>query len=228
LPPTHRCEFAAACATPGPHGGACGHAGRGCAHIARCYLALLLAAPCVIRSSTEEIPVGGEFQGDPEWGGWRITTFDNVGRANLASLEFDYRQNLSFLPGFWKGFAVFANYTTLRYGNPEAFLRPKNLANGGVSLRFRDLFVSWRVNWVPQYRSSALNAAQWVDIRGERLNHDLEVNYRVHPNVTLFVTGRNIFNQSARTYFGPDQNSDVLRRATDYGTIWTAGLRGRF
>ena len=43
----------------------------------------------------------------------------------------------------------------------------------------------------------------------------------------MFVSARNIFNRSQNTYFGP-MRSDLLTGRSDYGAIWTVGMRGQF
>jgi hypothetical protein len=83
------------------------------------------------------------------------------------------------------------------------------------------------VVWVPIHRRGAISANGWVNMTGERLNHDVQLGYRVSSMITLVVNGRNIFNRQQRSYFGPGR-SDIVIRHSDYGAIWTMGVRGAF
>jgi iron complex outermembrane recepter protein len=159
--------------------------------------------------------------------GFRVTTSENVGKAHVGSLEFSYRQNMVFLPGRWRGLSVFANYTVLRYDDYENFRRPKNLTSGGMSFDDRGLSLRWNFVWVPIHRRGAIPANGWVTMTGQRLAHDMQLGYRVSSRYSLFLNARNIFNRSQRNYWGP-MRSDLVIGHSDYGAIWTAGVRGQF
>ena len=66
-----------------------------------------------------------------------------------------------------------------------------------------------------------------MTMTGERLGHDMQFSYRFSSRVSVFVNARNIFNQPQRTYWGPGR-SDIVTGHSDYGAIWTVGLRGQF
>jgi TonB-dependent receptor len=164
--------------------------------------------------------------------GYRVTTYENVGKAHVSTAEFSYRQNFVFLPGIWKRLSLFGNYTVLRFDNYDNFLRPQNLANGGLSFDHpRGFTFRWNAVWVPIYRPSTVStsttARGWVTMNGERLQHDMQVSYRLSATTTLFANARNIFNRAQRTYWGPNR-SDILIRHSDYGAFWTVGVRGQF
>jgi TonB-dependent receptor len=159
--------------------------------------------------------------------GFRVTTSDNVGKAHVSSAEFSYRQNMVFLPGMWKRLSLFANYTLLHYDDYENFRRPTNLTNGGLSFDHRGISFRWNFVWVPIHRRGAIPANGWVTMTGERLTHDMQFAYRFSSRVSVFVNARNIFNRSQNTYWGPGR-SDLLTGRSDYGAIWTVGMRGQF
>jgi TonB-dependent receptor len=62
--------------------------------------------------TTVESGANNGFNGDYE--GWTITQNRNVGSARIRGLEFNYQQQFTFLPGFWRGFGTFANYTYIQ------------------------------------------------------------------------------------------------------------------
>jgi len=61
---------------------------------------------------------------------------------------------------------------------------------------------------------------------------DLSLNYRIHRRVTLYVQGRNIFNQPVLWYdFEPggfDGVNGVQGRMQEYGANWVFGVKGTF
>lgn len=183
----------------------------------------------LVRADTFDVPLGENFPNadNVNLEGYRVTTSENVGKAHVTTAEFSYRQNLVFLPGFWQRLSIFANYTVLHFDAYENFRRPDNLASGGVSFDYRGWSFRWNTVWVPIFRRGTVPANGWVSMEGERLTHDLQFGYRFSSRMSLFVNARNVFNQQQRTYWGPNR-TDILNRHSDYGGIWTVGLRGMF
>ncbi len=183
----------------------------------------------LIRSNVYELDITETYPNSEniDLFGYRVTTTDNVGKAHVSTMEFSYRQNMVFLPGVWQRLSAFANYTLLHYDDYENFRRPENLMSGGVSFDYRGFSARWNVVWVPIHRRGAIPANGWVNMTGERLNHDMQLGYRVSSLITVFVNARNIFNRQQRSYFGPGR-SDIVISHNDYGAIWTVGIRGAF
>ena len=180
----------------------------------------------LIRTQSVDIPTGGSFLNDPQWGGWRISTIDNVAKAHISSLALDYRSPaLRKLPGILSGISVFGNYTTVMPDNVDNFLRPTNTANGGVSFRWRRVSASWKTNWQGFQRTSVYATNGTANFNIERLNHDINADFKVYRNVTVFLTGRNIFNRQGGTY---STRSDYMTRWIYTGTVWTLGMKGTF
>ena len=183
----------------------------------------------LIRANTYALDVDEDFpnQAGLDLRGFRVTTVDNVDKAHVNSVEFSYRQNMVFLPGMWQRLSLFANYTILHYDNYENFRRPENLTNGGLSFDHRGFSFRWNFVWVPIHRRVVIPANGWVTMTGERLSHDMQCAYRFSSRVSVFVNARNIFNRPQRNYWGPGR-SDLMIGHSDYGAIWTVGLRGQF
>jgi iron complex outermembrane receptor protein len=183
----------------------------------------------LIQSNVFDVPVGSDYitDDDLDLGGYRVTTSNNVGRAHVASVEVNYRQNLIFLPGFWRRISIYGNYTHLNFDDYENFRRPSNLASGGFSFDYRGFSLRWNTIWVPTFRRGSIPANGWVTMEGERLTHDIQLAYRLNSTITVFATGRNIVNRPQRNYWGPVRG-DIVNRYSDYGSIWTVGVRGMF
>jgi iron complex outermembrane receptor protein len=182
----------------------------------------------LIRSRTVDLAANEDFIfGGENFAGYRVTTVDNVGQAHLSSLELSYRQNLTFLPGIWKSFSVFGNFTRLHYDNYDNFLRPEMMGSGGFSFDRKAVSLRWNAVWVPKFRTAAVGTDGWSSSAGERLQHDLQFGFRFSRYASLYVNGRNVFNQiisNALSY----QDRHIKSNFNDYGVVWTFGVRGTF
>lgn len=67
----------------------------------------------IYTDSSKFIPTGAENGFDGEYVGYNLITSANGGFAKVRGLELAYQQQFTFLPGWWKGFGLFANYTRL-------------------------------------------------------------------------------------------------------------------
>jgi TonB-dependent receptor len=183
----------------------------------------------IIQTNVFDVPIGEDYINSDglDLGGYRVSTTENVGDGRVASAEISYRQNVVFLPGFWRRVSVFGNYTRLHYSDFEKFRRPANLANGGVSFDYHGLSLRWNVVWVPTFRRGAIPANGWVVMDSDRLTHDAHVTYNIWRNATVFLSARNIFNRPQRNYFGPNRD-DILNSHNLYGAVLTIGVNGRF
>lgn len=181
----------------------------------------------LIQENAFDVPPGEDFNPGDGLGGYRVTTFTNVRKAKVTSGELSYRQNFTFLPGMLRGVSIFANYTRLHYDFYENFRRPKNIANGGVSFDHRGFSFRWNVIWVPKFRPLATPANGWGVFTGERLTNDAQVSYRVSRYVAVYASARNIFNKPQVNYYGSG-GATIMNRYSDYGAIWTVGIRGQF
>lgn len=162
---------------------------------------------------------------------WRVTTYDNIAKAHLGGIELNYSQQLSFLPGVLRGIGVFANYTKLRFDNPSNFLRSSpETANAGLSYKLKRFEGFIKANWVGDRQTSTpvadgQNNAGSVFYQRQRIMYDLDINFRLTRQLSLFVNGRNIFNAPQVNY---RNTPDVVTYWGTYGAIWTFGINGRF
>jgi iron complex outermembrane recepter protein len=176
---------------------------------------------------------------DPElYGRFDVSTQRNLSTSvRMSGFEAEYKQALTFLPGWARGVQVFANLTALRAtGESAAEFRgfiPRTY-NWGVSLS-RPAYVL-RANWNYQGRrrleaitgrSLEEGTFNW---RQRRLNLDVQGEYKLTRRFTLFANLRNVgvaTEDFERT--GPSTPAHAqFRERQDFGASWTLGLKGTF
>jgi TonB-dependent receptor len=189
---------------------------------------------------------GNEFGLDlREYAGWEGRTKRNVGDGTVEGLEFNYSQQLSFLPGVLKGFGVFANWTTLRsegdFGelNPPPNVPVKNAlpkfrprsGNVGLSWVFRrwDLRAMW--NYTSAYLeipflegTTARDRTLW---RGSRKQIDFYATFKLTRRFEVFADVLNIGPSNDSAYFGAVYGPRQ-RDTTWMSTMLTSGVRAKF
>jgi outer membrane receptor protein involved in Fe transport len=60
------------------------------------------------------------------------------------------------------------------------------------------------------------------------VGHDLQFSYRLPKNMTVFASGRNIFNRSQASYVQAEGSKRIITDHRNYGGLWTLGVRGEF
>ena len=157
-----------------------------------------------------------------EYPNFLFTTQDNVDDFDTKGLELEYRQELSFLPGVFKGLGVFANWTQVKSSDPELdYAAAPKFASGGISFKYRRLNASVSGTW-----SSAHNQNPTVNRYRERTVTSTNWTYQLTGRTSLFVTGRNIFNDP--TYKDLRAFPGVHNQTLIQGAVWSFGLKGSF
>ncbi|HEY8993318.1 MAG TPA: TonB-dependent receptor, partial [Lacunisphaera sp.] len=134
--------------------------------------------------------------------GYTLSITDNVANTEMSGFELDYAQQLAFLPGHLKGLGVFANYTRLHFDSWDNYLNAaKDQWNAGVSYTQGPFYGQFRVNYTGK-RQTSTAVAGWYNFDGERRMCDVAVSYRLSRHVTLFVNGKNIFDEPIWGYQG--------------------------
>lgn len=167
-----------------------------------------------------------------EFRGWRTIP----GTRKVKGAELEYKQQLTFLPGeLLSGTSVFANYAVYDYTKPLPNNYPKQTASTGVSLRFRNFYGSIKGTWVPDVLTNGntvptSNNSYFfpgdLEYKKERYIVDIELNYKITPKLTAFISGRNALN-AGNTWYYPESDGRI-RQAEKYGGQWTIGVRGRY
>ncbi|OAM87373.1 outer membrane beta-barrel protein [Termitidicoccus mucosus] len=168
--------------------------------------------------------------------------WENGERLTMRGFELEYSQAYTFLPGFLRYTGLFANYTHVFFDKDNmekeklsAGTVPQN-ASAGIWFDNRKLSVRLKSVWrdetfyqASQYPKDGPADYYYNVLRREpSIRFDLDMEYRFKfdsLSLSFFVTGRNILNESRRTY------SNVKGRLYEeslLGAMWTAGIKGAF
>ena len=175
------------------------------------------------RKSSEEY--GNE---DPEFESYQFVTWVNIPvPVTYNSLEFSYSQYLSFLPRLFQGTSVIASYTNTfldEQTTPKVLGVIPHSLKGTINYRLNRFSMSFSAIW--QSDSDEYQAPNHYQLANTKC--DLTANFRLTDHLSLFMAGRNIFEESHRLMEKSPNNPDVLYRYENYGTNWTFGIRGTF
>ena len=172
-----------------------------------------------------------------EYDGYLLTTDRNGGSARIRGLEFAYSQQFSHLPGFWRGFGAFANFTWLQsegdYGTPGAARTGATLplftprtGNVGVSYLAHGWTVRVKVNHMSD-RLESYNAdpSRRVYDKGSS-PVDVNLAYAFSRRLSVYADVINVFNVGTN-----HQYTYIRDRATRndlYTTVIKFGVSGNF
>ncbi len=164
------------------------------------------------------------YVGEEDLSGYLFnTTTNSDGNIRMRGMELEYSQSLSFLPGILRGLGIRASYTHNEANSTVPDMVPKQVS-GGVNFSWRRFSTSWNMLWSDTFPTDAAGT-QWRRHRTELAGN---VNLRITPRMSLFVSGRNITNTR-------DVNLDrfptlptVWRTHSLYGATYTCGIKGRF
>jgi TonB-dependent receptor len=178
------------------------------------------------------VPDGPDNGFDGLYGGYEIIQAANLGNAKLKGLEFDYRQNLRFLPGVLKGLTARANYTYLETsgkfaGNVElqngqvAGFIPRAY-NVGLLYNYRRFGASFDMNYTGRYPVGySLTSPGNGNIYRLGLRvMNAGVTWKLRPDATFFLNVNNLDQQGARQYTfieSRPRSQWVVPRAVKFG-----------
>jgi iron complex outermembrane recepter protein len=169
--------------------------------------------------------------------GYMVSTMSNVGDARVTGAEFDYRQNLVFLPRWARGLTVFGNLTLQRRTGTQTtsftgFVR--RTINYGVTFSRERFTARVAVNLRGQIEQGRVTGAgtepNTFTYLQSRAIADVAAEYRLTRVFSVFLIGRNVnaANEDTVTY-GPSTPSDrIIRGRINYGANWYAGLKATF
>ena len=174
---------------------------------------------------------------DGEYEGYDLVSNFNGGSGRVRGYELAYNQRFTRLPGLWKGFGLMANYTKLEsrgnYTSTGGVMTGAQLAgfmpetfNAGVTyaLRAWDIQVKYthRSENLRDYNANPLSRVYYY----AKKNVDVNLKYKWHPRLSLFVDVINVFDD-------PIANAFIfVNKRTRYNQVFTpsikAGVSGRF
>ncbi len=168
-----------------------------------------------------------------------VSTQHNIeSTVQMTGADINYRQALTFLPGWARGFQVFANATTQRAtGNATANFSGyvPRAGNWGISLT-REKY-SVRTNWNYRGRQRRGEVANGSSIEpgtynwgSKRLSVDVIGEYYFRKRFAVFANLRNVTDATFDTkIYGPSTPAHAnFRQRIDYGSLWTFGVKGTF
>jgi iron complex outermembrane recepter protein len=183
------------------------------------------------------VGTGNDNGFDGDFAGWELRTTRNLGRARVQGVEVNYQQQFTFLPGWLKGFGVYANLTKLETkGNPAsgsaATGRVANFiptsANGGISYRNFGFSGALQATHVGKYYESASSIPSNELWRMDRTTVEFRGRYTINRFVDVYFDVYNIFNEPIRPRVrgGPAFNHPAEINLE--GVSFAAGISGRF
>lgn len=157
--------------------------------------------------------------------GYTLSITDNVANSKSSGLELDYAQQLSFLPGILRGLGVFGNYTRLHFDTWSNYLNSaKHTWNAGLSYSAGRFYGQFRVNYTGR-RQTNTTTTGWDNFDGERTMCDVSLSYAFNRRLTLFLNGKNIFDEPIWGYMGREE---AWARYARFGGFWELGVKGSF
>jgi len=174
---------------------------------------------------------GDEFVGADGYIDWRYRQILNGDAANVFGIELNAQANLTFLPGFLKGFSVLANYTYSHSSADAQFRKDLRLpgqathtANASLSYGWKGLTVQGNLNYNGSY-TAILGADDQQDIiQSGRVQIDANASYRINKRFTVYAEAQNLTNAPQRIYFGEE---DRLYQKQFYSFWGRAGVKFR-
>ena len=174
---------------------------------------------------------------NPNNGSWLLTTTTNSGGAKVRGTEFNYSQQLSFLPSNMKGLGVFANYTVLRAEGTFATGGTTNIStlagfapktgNLGVSYDYGRWDVRVMANYVGSYLDTDSSVQGSKKFADKRVTWNFSGKYKLGRNYLLFADMLNFTRTNLVQYLGAVDG--VHRSATQVlGATLTTGIQAKF
>lgn len=122
-----------------------------------------------------------------------LFTTINGGGSIIRGLEGEFRTQFAQLPGWWSGFGVNLNYTFLRSSNPLA-AGARQTYNAVLFYQKYGLQVRLAYNWHGRILDLVnKNLPDVLNIYSKPQGYlDASVEYRINPNVSVFLQGTNL------------------------------------
>lgn len=138
----------------------------------------------------------------------------NGGDAQLYGFEFSFQRNLDFLPGFFKNFGFYGNYTYTKSkvenfqveGRKDEELSlpgtPENTFNASLFYETKKITIRASLNYADEFIDE-VGSSTFFDRYYDKATHlDFNVNYAINKNVNIFGEINNVLNQPLRYYQG--------------------------
>ncbi len=170
---------------------------------------------------------------DAEYPGFEVTRSLNGDKAKVFGAEFNWQQQLAFLPGAWSGLLVGASGTWLdtefdpgiRARAADDFTLPRASKNvysahvgyewGGFSTRLAGVYRSEYLDSIGDSRAYDIYVAPHTQL-------DFSLDYKFSKNVSLYLEASNLLDEPLELYQGV--RSRTLQNE-EYGRTYAIGLK---
>jgi outer membrane receptor protein involved in Fe transport len=165
-----------------------------------------------------------------DYAGYTFRSAQNLpGTSTNKGLTLEYDQQLTFLPGAFRGLGLRASITKVDPDSERVNL-PKTSANWGLRYSYGKFVVQLTGNYQSSARTSALSntpttANNGILYRASRELWNVSASYKINRRFEVMLAGRNIFNAPDIVY------SNVRSRVQQYsiyGSMWNVGIKGSF
>lgn len=171
---------------------------------------------------------------------WRFTQRRNGSGADVMGFEIAAQRQLDFLPGIWKGFGVYANYT-YTYSKTEGIYADgekirsdvklpgaaPHMFNASLSYENSKLVVRVSGNFTSAYVDDSDDAGYGEDSFNDRYYDkqfflDVNASYAFNKKFRLFAEANNLTNQGLRYYQGAKNRTAQMEY---YGPRFNLGVK---
>jgi TonB-dependent receptor len=165
-----------------------------------------------------------------EYAGYTFRSAQNLpGTSTNDGLSFEYNQQLTFLPGAFRGLGLYGSITRI---NPDGERQnmPERAANWGLGYSYGPLDLRINGNHQSKYRVSALSntlttANNGILYHTARELWNISASYKYSKHVEVQLAGRNIFNEPDIIY---SNIPGRVQQYTVYGSLWNFGIKATF
>ena len=183
-----------------------------------------------IASVTTPITADTELEIEGNFVGYNLTQRLNAGRSIQEGLELSYSQQLSFLPGWAKGFGVMANVTFLTAntelaGQAKVYEVPNvvpRIYNLGFNYRMNKFSARVKLNVRSHYVTNIPGTNGQKNFRGQQAQVASNFDYSLARRIKLTFDINNVFNEQPYSY--TIKQSRMTNKGT-WGAYFTLGLK---
>lgn len=183
-----------------------------------------------IASVTTPITAETELELEGNFIGYNLTQRLNAGRSIQEGLELSYSQQLSFLPGWAKGFGVMANVTfitanTELAGQPKVYEVPNvvpRIYNLGFNYRLHKFSARVKLNVRSRYVTNIPGTNLQKNFRSQQAQVATNFEYSLARRTKLTFDINNVFNEQPYSF---TIKQDRMTNKGTWGAYFTLGLK---
>lgn len=166
---------------------------------------------------------------------WVYGQSRNGESVDVYGFEISYQRQLDFLPGFWKGFGIYTNYTYTKSAADGIFnsdgVKRSGLAlpgtaphifNASLSFENKKFIARLSGNFTAAYLDEVGSTGFEDRFYDKQFFLDFNTSYAITPKTRAFLEVNNITNQPLRYYSGAKERTSQIEF---YRSRWNAGIK---